>query len=73
MNTIVLKYLVVALVSSFGLMAMAQRSEVTLRDGWMFRNGTDVAWQSVRVPHAWAISGPFDMAHDLQRVAVEQG
>lgn len=72
MNTIVLKYLVVALVSSFGLMVMAQRSEVTLRDGWMFRNGTDAAWQSVRVPHDWAISGPFDMAHDLQRVAVEQ-
>ncbi|MDE6157870.1 MAG: beta-galactosidase, partial [Muribaculaceae bacterium] len=29
-------------------------------------------WQSVRVPHDWAIYGPFDRANDLQTVAVEQ-
>jgi len=26
----------------------------------------DSDWQSVRVPHDWAISGPFDREHDLQ-------
>ena len=53
----------------------AQRSEVTLNNGWQFTHGdgeTDAAWKSVRVPHDWAITGPFDRANDLQEVAVEQ-
>ncbi|MDE6611531.1 MAG: beta-galactosidase, partial [Muribaculaceae bacterium] len=56
--------------------ATAQRSETTLNDGWQFAKGTLAApstqWQSVRVPHDWAIYGPFDRANDLQTVAVEQ-
>ena len=27
---------------------------------------------TVTVPHDWAIYGPFDRSHDLQKVAVEQ-
>ena len=32
----------------------------------------DKEWQTVRVPHDWAIYGPFDRANDLQSVAIEQ-
>lgn len=46
--------------------AYAQRSVTELRD-WTF-NGTE----QVRIPHDWAIGGPFDRSHDLQTVAVEQ-
>lgn len=55
--------------------AVAQRSEQTLNGGWQFSHGhlsDNPKWQSVRVPHDWAIYGPFDRANDLQTVAVEQ-
>ena len=29
-------------------------------------------WQTVRVPHDWAIAGPFDKKWDLQKVAIVQ-
>ena len=32
----------------------------------------DAAWQTVSVPHDWAITGPFDRKYDLQNVAVTQ-
>lgn len=54
---------------------VAQRSVTTLNDGWQFTKGTEAdarEWQQVRVPHDWAIYGPFDRANDLQEVAVEQ-
>ena len=60
----------------------AQRSETLLRHGWRFtqtdddaaasENFDDSGWQSVAVPHDWAITGPFDRKHDLQNVAVTQ-
>lgn len=46
--------------------AFAQRNETLLRD-WTF-NGT----QQVRIPHDWAIAGPFASTFDLQNVAVVQ-
>ena len=47
------------------------RSEAVLADGWQFsRDGAE--WQSVTVPHDWAISGPFDKKWDLQTVAIVQ-
>ncbi|MDE6331521.1 MAG: DUF4982 domain-containing protein [Muribaculaceae bacterium] len=55
--------------------ALGQRCETTLNDGWMFTRGNGVdntTWQQVRVPHDWAIYGPFDRSNDLQTVAVEQ-
>lgn len=64
-----------ALSGAFAFSADAQRTAVTLNDGWQFSKGAldDVKeWQSVRVPHDWAIYGPFDRANDLQVVAVEQ-
>ena len=58
------------------------RSEVSLRDGWKFHLGDlsgagaegfdDASWESVRVPHDWAISGPFSIENDLQTVQVTQ-
>ena len=51
--------------------AFAQRQEITLSDNWSFSHDK-LSWQSVRVPHDWAISGPFDKKWDLQRVAIEQ-
>ncbi len=32
----------------------------------------DADWETVRVPHDWAITGPFDRAHDIQRIAKKQ-
>ena len=61
--------------ASLAVCANAQRSESTLNEGWQFSNGTLAdaqKWQNVRVPHDWAIYGPFDRANDLQKVAVKQ-
>lgn len=56
--------------------AFAQQQRNTLLENWQFRRDWDVnarsGWQSVRIPHDWAIAGPFDRANDLQEVAVEQ-
>ena len=32
----------------------------------------DSAWKSVRVPHDWAIAGPFDRENDIQRIERKQ-
>lgn len=51
------------------------RTVTRLTDGWEFAKGHGAeakAWQKVRVPHDWAIYGPFDRSYDLQEVAVEQ-
>ncbi len=48
-----------------------QRQEITLTDDWQFSHDQQ-SWQTVTVPHDWAISGPFDKKWDLQRVAIEQ-
>lgn len=60
----------------------AQRSEFLLEEGWKFTKGDypeaanknfdDRNWESVIVPHDWAIYGPFDRKHDLQEVAITQ-
>ena len=63
----------------------AQRKETILRDGWKFSRGegldatapsqvgfNDSKWKRVKVPHDWAISGPFDKDIDKQTVAIEQ-
>ena len=50
--------------------AMAQEREINLRE-WQFSRDS-IHWQTVSVPHDWAISGPFDKQWDLQRVAITQ-
>lgn len=64
------------------LSTQAQRNEQLLEEGWRFTKGdvTDAAtpgfddsrWESVTVPHDWAIYGPFSRENDLQNVAVTQ-
>ena len=50
----------------------AERRETLLRD-WQFARGDSAGvWENVRVPHDWAIYGPFDRNNDLQKVAVTQ-
>lgn len=53
----------------------ARRTVTTLHNGWEFTQITpdgNLSWRPVRVPHDWAIYGPFDISNDLQKVAVEQ-
>ena len=50
-------------------LATSPRRERVLRDGWKFHRGDaegaqnpgfdDADWESVRIPHDWAITGPF--------------
>ena len=57
------------------------RQEVLLEKGWKFTRDDgdfapvavdDSAWEQVRVPHDWAIYGPFDANNDAQVVAITQ-
>jgi len=65
------KSLLLAVLIAMPTVLMAQRTEVALSSGWEFsRDGSE--WQSVSVPHDWAINGPFDKKWDLQVVAIEQ-
>ena len=48
----------------------AQRSDKLLRQWSFSRDGQN--WQTVRIPHDWAISGPFDKKWDLQQVAIKE-
>lgn len=63
------------------LLVCAQvRTEQTFEKGWKFTredskdfsNSTydDAKWQSVTVPHDWAIYGPFSINNDKQNVAI---
>ncbi len=58
------------------------RSKTTFTKGWKFtRNDSpefispdynDAKWESVVVPHDWAIYGPFSIHNDKQNVAISQ-
>ena len=75
MNTLQRSILSTAVALCLCLAPRAQRITHTLTHGWQFTRGTVSAnsqWQEVRVPHDWAITGPFDERNDLQDVAVEQ-
>ena len=68
----------------FPSMLSAQvRTAQTLEDGWKFTRAADEisfsapdtddeAWQSVSVPHDWAIYGPFSINNDKQLTAITQ-
>lgn len=53
------------------LVATAQTRETISLEKWNFSKDS-LKWQCVRVPHDWAISGPFDKKWDLQVVAITQ-
>ncbi len=62
--------------------ASAQRTQETLSEGWRFTrddnpsfasaNYSDQGWQSVTIPHDWAIYGPFSYLNDRQNLAISQ-
>lgn len=62
--------------------ASGQRSEQLLDKNWKFtredhsesmmRDYDDSQWEAVKIPHDWAITGPFDRKHDLQEVRITQ-
>lgn len=68
------------LLTSLG--ATAQRSSMMLEEGWRFSRTDnpnagqpsfdDRKWQSVIVPHDWAIYGPFSYDNDKQHLAIAQ-
>jgi len=68
--------------STIAMSALAQRSEQLLLSGWKFQRGAqtgaeqvdfnDAKWQTVSIPHDWAVYGPFDKEIDKQVVAIEQ-
>ncbi len=70
------------MVSLAYLNAAAQRTEILLDEGWKFSKGNfpnaaeatfnDTRWETVTVPHDWAISGPFDKEIDKQVTAITQ-
>ncbi|MDY3091169.1 MAG: beta-galactosidase, partial [Porphyromonas sp.] len=61
---------------------LAQRSHETLKEGWRFTRQdepnamlpsyNDQKWQSVVIPHDWAIYGPFGIDNDKQNLAIAQ-
>jgi beta-galactosidase len=75
-NSIIIVFLI-----CIAFQAKAQKREIQLLDtGWGFINHdialtninkpADASWQTVAVPHDWAIAGPFDMTIDMQKVTV---
>ena len=64
------KFLFLMLVSTSFFSASAQR-QVTDLKYWEFSRDS-LNWTRVRIPHDWAIAGPFDKKWDLQKVAITQ-
>ncbi len=73
-------------VGSLGLQAQTTdnpvRKKLTFKKGWKFTREdnpdfllpeyNDSKWQSVVIPHDWAIYGPFSIHNDKQNVAIAQ-
>lgn len=65
-----------------GAAAAQIRNEVLLEKNWKFtrqdeagsasKTFDDRRWQTVTVPHDWAIYGPFSASNDMQKVAITQ-
>lgn len=76
-----LAFLILAIAFVFNASAQ-NRKEYLLEKNWKFirtdepaqmnANYDDSGWQTVRVPHDWAIYGPFSPQNDKQHVAILQ-
>lgn len=70
------------LLCGLSIQVFAQRAESLIDKNWKFSKGdfpdaeqlnfNDKNWETVTIPHDWAIYGPFDRSYDLQEVAVTQ-
>ena len=78
-----MKRFFIAVMLLFPLLISAQvRTERLLETGWKFTREDsqqfshpdydDSGWQTVRIPHDWAIYGPFSINNDKQNVAITQ-
>ena len=78
-----IKRFLTAVLLLFPILIPAQvRTERLLETGWKFSREDsnqfsqtdydDSGWQTVRVPHDWAIYGPFSIENDRQNVAITQ-
>ncbi|WP_369996952.1 DUF4982 domain-containing protein [Winogradskyella sp.] len=83
MNKTIFSLLCLFLITCGAFFLEAQTREViTLKKGWKFNKGqhpnatkidfNDAKWETVTVPHDWAIYGPFDKEVDKQTVAITQ-
>ena len=81
--TINIRYLLgIALLFSFSVISAQVRTSYTFEKGWKFirednadfiqPDYNDIKWQSVVVPHDWAIYGPFGIDNDRQLTAIAQ-
>lgn len=70
-NLRLLRNLALGLLATGSIASAWARTDVELKKGWLFSKDS-VKWESVTIPHDWAIYGPFDRNNDLQKVAVEQ-
>ena len=76
LRTLLLSFLAFSSLTVFG------QRKVCEIENWKFYLGDnasfaqkdfdDASWKNVRIPHDWAISGPFDKEIDKQTVAIEQ-
>jgi len=64
-------FLSLALLLAATTLQAQPRQETELSDDWQFSRDRE-SWQTVSVPHDWAIGGPFDKQWDLQVVRIEQ-
>jgi beta-galactosidase len=81
MNTYKNLLLLATMVASVQSIAQV-RQEYLLEKNWKFAKGdhpeaiqpafNDAQWESVTVPHDWAITGPFDGNNDMQKVQIVQ-
>ncbi|MDR1762883.1 MAG: DUF4982 domain-containing protein [Dysgonamonadaceae bacterium] len=76
------KLLIISLLSCISVLAQQPRTEILLEKNWKFSRTDEAAaakpdfndakWQTVTVPHDWAVYGPFDGNADVQNVAIIQ-
>ena len=67
---------------SVSLIQAQVRTQQTFEKGWKFTREDktefvktdfdDSKWQSVTIPHDWAIYGPFSIHNDKQKIAITQ-
>lgn len=74
--------LLVSLLLTSLVMISQERETILLTENWKFQKGknnnafkkdfNDTEWETVTVPHDWAIKGPFDKNIDIQKVTIAQ-
>lgn len=77
-----LSAVLVGVIFTCSALSQSDRNVLTLEKNWRFHKGDvkdafsptfdDSNWESVTVPHDWAIKGPFDKEIDKQTVAIVQ-